>query len=44
MEDTEICDRCGKQLNKLKGEDIYLEKINSVVCTECHTEDDKQFW
>lgn len=44
MDDMEICDRCGKDLDKLKGEDIYLEKKSMVVCTDCHTEEDKQFW
>ena len=43
-DDWEVCDRCQTILNKLNNEDIYLSKINSVVCEECHTEADKQYW
>lgn len=36
MEYAESCDKCERQLDQLKGEDIYLEKIDMVLCTDCH--------
>src|SRR5690554_1868884 len=34
-DDIEYCDFCDKRLNKLDNEDIYLEEINTVVCSDC---------
>ena len=34
-DDIEYCDFCEKRLNKLDNEDIYLEEINTVVCSDC---------
>ncbi len=36
--DTEVCDRCGKRLDRCMNEDIWLSKIGVVLCTECHGE------
>ncbi|PTY89739.1 hypothetical protein [Heyndrickxia sporothermodurans] len=29
------CDRCQRELNQMKGEDIYLEKLKLVLCEDC---------
>ena len=43
-DNIERCDRCGKLLNKLENEDIYLEKISSVVCGDCHSKEDEKYY
>lgn len=29
------CDKCQQELNQMKGEDIYLEKLDLVLCEDC---------
>lgn len=31
-----LCDSCNNWVDQLKGEDIYLEDENTVLCVECH--------
>lgn len=35
-EDTEVCDKCGKRLDQQLNEDIWLSKVNVVLCSKCH--------
>lgn len=38
QEDYEVCDRCGKRLNPENNEDIWLSKVDVVLCADCHRE------
>lgn len=38
----ETCDDCGKQLDMMKNEDIYLEPLNKVVCGDCWTKEENK--
>ncbi len=38
LDDQETCDVCGKRLDKLRGEDIYIEERNMVLCGGCWEE------
>jgi len=37
-EHAEVCDRCGKWLNRRSNEDIWLSKVSVVLCAKCHGE------
>ena len=34
----EYCDKCGKKLDQLKNEDIFIEGTSEVFCAECYCE------
>lgn len=37
-DDIEYCDKCGARLDKLKGEDIFIEDSSEVFCSKCYRE------
>lgn len=35
-DDWEVCDRCGRQLDRRANEDIWFSKAGVVLCALCH--------